>query len=192
MKTEKLYDILMADTPSAEIKKHEDEIFEMIPELETCKGFEQNNVWHVYDVYNHILAVVDGVPKDLALRLTALFHDTGKPQTYTESSDGIGHFFCHWDASAEIFSSFVKKYGVDDNLAAQVKILIKYHDFNILKADPDVADTFLSLFDIEMTDKLFLIKHADLMAQNPKFHAEVIESLKEQKAKIIESVTKRQ
>ena len=81
-----LFKILLSDKPSDRIKNNEKEIFEFIPELKDCKGFNQNNDWHVYDVYEHILHVVDYVEEDLILRLTALFHDIGKPLSYTEDS----------------------------------------------------------------------------------------------------------
>lgn len=45
----------------------------MIPELEKCKNFDQNNPYHIYDVYEHILHVVDGVPQNIYVRLAAFF-----------------------------------------------------------------------------------------------------------------------
>ena len=75
---EELFSILMQGKPSEHIKRNEDLIFDMIPELKVCKGFNQNNEWHIYDVYEHILHVVDNVDNDIVLRLTALFHDVGK------------------------------------------------------------------------------------------------------------------
>ena len=74
MDVNKLYEILMDDKPSILIKENEDYFFSLIPELKVCKGFNQNNPWHIYDVYEHILHVVDETPKDLSLRLVALFH----------------------------------------------------------------------------------------------------------------------
>ncbi len=42
-KIEKLYNILLSDIPSREIKTNEIFIFELIEELEKCKNFNQNN-----------------------------------------------------------------------------------------------------------------------------------------------------
>ncbi len=81
MNLDQLHGMLLMDKPSEEILKNEAELFEFIPELKACKGFEQNNEWHVYDVYGHILHVLDNVPSNLILKMTALFHDIGKPQT---------------------------------------------------------------------------------------------------------------
>lgn len=165
MSLEQLYEILLSDNPSKLIKKHEDNIFDMIPELKACKGFNQNNIWHVYDVYEHILHVIDNVDKDLPLRLSALFHDIAKPIVYTEDSNGVGHFPFHWVESAKIFDRFVNKYNVDVNLAEEVRKLILFHDANREK-----LNGVLDVFDSESIKKLFNLKRSDLLAQNPKFH----------------------
>ena len=87
-----LFSILLSEKPSILIKQNEEDIFKLIPELKRCKGFNQNNPWHPYDVYEHILHVVDNVDNDLILRLIALFHDIGKPEVYKEDEQGIGNF----------------------------------------------------------------------------------------------------
>ena len=51
----KLFDILLSNNPSILIRENEDYIFNIIPELRKSKGFNQNNPWHIYDVYDHIL-----------------------------------------------------------------------------------------------------------------------------------------
>ena len=171
MNLDKLYKILLSDKPSKLIKKYEDDIFSMIPELKICRGFNQNNIWHVHDVYGHILHVVDKVDQDLALRLSALFHDIAKPLVYTEDSNGIGHFPFHWVESAKIFDNFVNKYNVDHSLAEEVKKLILFHDVNITKLDGPRLDDFLSSLDNEtIVRKLYNLKRADLLAQNKQFH----------------------
>ena len=171
MRVEKLYEILLSDKPSDLIKSHEEEIFNMIPELRICKGFNQNNIWHVYDVYEHILHVVDEVDKDLVLRLSALFHDIAKPVVYTEDANGVGHFPFHWVESAKIFDSFVEKYSVDKALADEVRKLIMFHDANIAKLDGLRLNDFLKAIDNEsIVRKLYNLKRADLLAQNKQFH----------------------
>ncbi len=103
-----LRDILLSGNSSEMIRSNEDEIFKIIPELSKCKNFKQSNIWHIYDVYEHILHVIDGVPRSIDLRLAALFHDIGKPYIYIDDENGIGHFYNHWNKSKEIFDSFPK------------------------------------------------------------------------------------
>ena len=88
MTAEELCELLMTDKPSEAIKSREAEVFELIPTLKKCKGFDQRNEWHIYDVYEHILHVLDGVSKNKELRIAALFHDVGKPRCYKEDEQG--------------------------------------------------------------------------------------------------------
>lgn len=160
----------MKDVPSKHIKENEDIIFEMIPELEMCKGFNQNSVWHDYDVYEHILHVIDGVPNDIILRLVALFHDLGKPATYTEDENGVGHFYGHWEVSKEIFEEFAVKNNIDLELRDSVSNLILYHDLNMGKLDDDKLNELINIFGKKDLKRLFILKRSDLLAQNKQFH----------------------
>lgn len=165
-----LFSILSQDKPSEFIRNNSDEIFKIIPQLAICKGFNQNNVWHVYDVFEHILHVVDSVPNNLALRLAALFHDIGKPYVYKEDENKTGHFFGHWNKSNEIFNSFAEKYKLEKPLKNLVSNLILYHDLNVAKLSNEELDELLTVFDKDGIELLFKLKQSDLLAQNPKFH----------------------
>ena len=165
-----LYDILMQDKPSIYIRNNCDEIFEIIPELSYSKGFNQNNIWHVYDVFEHILHVIDGVDKDIELRLAAFFHDIGKPFVYKEDENGIGHFFGHWDKSNEIFLKYADKYNLDDKTKRIVSTLIINHDRNIDKLSDEELDNLIRVFDRDGIIKLFKLKRSDLLSQNKEFH----------------------
>ena len=179
MNVEKLYKILMDDKPSDLIKVNEEYIFSLIPEIKLCKDFNQNNPWHIYDVYEHILHVVDETPKDLPLRLVALFHDVGKPKTYTEDENGIGHFNNHWSVSKDIFLDFCKRNNLNDLPTHRIADLINYHDIKI-------DDELLMTFDKDFINDLFSIKRADLLGQNPKYHY-LLSTYEAQKEKIISS-----
>ena len=165
-----LFEILMSEKPSVLIREREDHIFSLIPSLQLCKGFKQNNHWHIYDVYDNILHVVDGVPNVLILRLAALFHDVGKPFTYTEDENGVGHFYNHWKKSQEIFLEFSKKYNLEEELNEKVSKLIFYHDLQFEKLSENELEEILAQFDKSEIDMLFALKSSDLLAQNPEFH----------------------
>ncbi len=170
MNIEFLENILMSDMPSASVKMHEYQVFSIIPELRRCKGFQQNNPWHIYDVYEHILKVVDMVPKNRIARLAALFHDVGKPDVYYADEKGIGHFFGHWDRSVEIFQAFSDRQNLDGAFSNYILDLIYYHDINFDKLSDEELDQTLKKFDREKLSLLFAIKRADLLAQNPQYH----------------------
>ena len=165
-----LNEILLLGKPSIFISIYEDEILDLIPELKVCKGFNQNNKWHIYDVYSHIMHVVDNVDFDYELRLAALFHDIGKPYVYTEDEDGVGHFYGHWDKSKEIFINFAKRNRLHPNVIERVSKLIEYHDVNIGMMNEHEISNFVSLFSKDEIDMLFQLKRADLLAQSSKNH----------------------
>ena len=184
MDIEELYNILLSENPREQLLYNEDELFKLIPELKVCKGFNQNNKWHIYDVYEHILHVVDYVPLDLTLRLAALFHDIGKPLSYTEDDEGIGHFYGHWDESIKIFNEFSDKYNIDKDIRNKVSNLIYYHDINIAKLDEERLKQLFETFDVEGIKQLYELKKADLLAQNEKYHY-ILKDLDDQKEKLL-------
>lgn len=56
------------------------EMTDIIPELKSQIGFDQNNPYHHLNLWEHTMEVVRGVPKDDFIgRLGALFHDIAKP-----------------------------------------------------------------------------------------------------------------
>ena len=54
-----LREILLMGNPSTLLnhKYLRDEVFDLIPELSKCDGFDQHSSWHPYDVLNHIYHV---------------------------------------------------------------------------------------------------------------------------------------
>ena len=184
MKIEELYKILLSDKPKEEIIKKEDEIFKLIPELKICKGFDQHNEWHIYDVYDHILNVIDNVRPNIVLRLSALFHDIGKPDKFILDENGIGHFYGHWDKSKEIFEKFSLKYNINKDISNKVSNLIYFHDKNMSKLKKEEIEEILKVFDLEGIEMLFELKKADLLSQNSKYHY-LLEDYKDQKKKLI-------
>lgn len=161
---------LLSEKPSFYISKNEEQLFKLIPELKVCKGFNQNNDWHIYDVYNHTLSVIDNVSPNIYLRLAALFHDIGKPLSYTEDENGVGHFYGHWIKSKEIFDKYADKYNLDDYTKSIVSNLILYHDIRIPKLSENEIDELLNIFEPNEIEMLFELKRADLLSQNSKYH----------------------
>ena len=181
MTLDNLTEILKTDTPSIEIKRNEKEIFDLIPELELCKAFNQNNEWHPYDVYEHTLHVVDNVENDRILRMSALFHDLGKPETYTEDEFRVGHFYGHWKVSKRIFLDFAFVNKMNDEDKNLISKLIYYHDKNLGKLDDNTIDEITYLFSLKELELLYKLKKADLLAQNKKYHFLLDEYKKQEK-----------
>lgn len=65
-----------------------------IPELIPAIGFEQNK-FHIHDVFEHTLWVLERAAHDPILRWSAVFHDVGKPHTLSVDEAGNRHFYQH-------------------------------------------------------------------------------------------------
>lgn len=167
MSIEELIYILKTMSPSSILRTCEKELFDLIPELKECKGFDQHNPeWHPYDVYDHILFVVDQVESNEILRMSALFHDIGKPQTFELDKYGIGHFHGHWFTSKDIFEEFAEKHSYDKEKTRVISNIIKFHDLNLKYADDKIKDEIISSFTKEELIMLFKLKRADLLGQS--------------------------
>ena len=185
MKPKELLALLVSENVYDSMKKNQEAVFELLPELKVCKGFDQKNKWHVYDVYEHILRVVAGVEASRVLRLTALFHDLGKPATFTLDEKSVGHFYGHWDRSVEILQKYEPILELPAEEADLIRTLIFYHDVNVDQQTEEETRTMIASIGKENLGLLFAIKRADLMAQSPVYHG-LITKIREQEQRLLE------
>lgn len=157
--------ILRSDNPSLLIKENRDYMYGLIPELKVCDGFSQCNDYHLYDVLEHILKVVDNVDNNYILRIAALFHDVGKPISFSKDKDGVGHFYGHWNESIKIFDKYKDLFGLSEEEVLLINNLIYYHDLGITESN---ADLFRRIFKDNIS-MLLSLKRADILAQNSKY-----------------------
>lgn len=158
----------------------------IIPELDKMKDFNQNNPNHIYTVLEHTLKVMDNVAiNNFNLRVAALFHDIGKPFCYTEK-DGVGHFYGHPKISGEIFLRFSDKYGLDKKSRDIIYKLIIYHDKDIPKKISKL-NRFIYDYGKDNFDLLFVLKEADIMAQNT-YYFDKLNILREEEKAVYERI----
>ena len=173
-----LIEILLDDVPSITLRQKKEELASLIPEFRDSFDFDQKNIWHPYDVFEHTLRVVDSVDCDIKLKIAALFHDVGKPYTMIMGDDGNGHFYGHWEKSKEIFTKYKDNFSLNSEEIELVCNLIEYHDLSISTKS---IDTFIGLFNREDVELLFSLKKADILAQNMNFSEKRLLELEEQK-----------
>lgn len=137
----------------------------IIPELEPCIGFEQNNPYHKYTVYEHAAwAVNNYLGNDIAIKLALLLHDIDKPECYTEDLSGVGHFYGHSAASERITEGVLKRLRFDNKTVDEVCALVLYHDADIKPAFTPVR-RWLSKVGYQAMEKLVTIRLVDISAQ---------------------------
>lgn len=140
--------------------EYKDVMAVIIPELEPCIGFEQNNPYHVYDIYDHIAhAVANYRGPDISIKMALLLHDVGKPECYSEDENG-GHFYGHSVPSMRIAKDVMDRLKFDNKTKQEVVDLVLYHDADIYPGTRSVK-RWLNKIGYEMLDKLINIKGAD-------------------------------
>lgn len=138
-------------------------VFKMIPELKKCYAFEQNNKYHIHTVYDHMLYVTDYCKTDdFEIKLAALLHDIGKPDSYTEDELGHGHFYGHPEKSFKIAEELLRKdLRLDKKTMDNILTLIKYHDIMVASTRTSVKRA-LNKLGYELFDKYLMLKDADI------------------------------
>lgn len=112
--TSELCKTLLGDGVLQVLLDYKDVFCAIVPELEPCVGFEQNNKFHQYTVYDHIAHAVAGYTgKDTTIKIALLLHDIGKPLCYTEDENG-GHFYGHAPICAEIAEGVLRRMRFDN------------------------------------------------------------------------------
>lgn len=165
---EELSKLLVTDNCSSYIRRYFDILTVFMPELIIMKGFEQHNPHHIYDCLEHTLKVIDNTPKDLVLRLVALFHDSGKPASFTMDERGIGHFYNHFKISIDIAEAIMQRLKYSNDMIADVSHLIYYHDYPLTLTTKSLKK-LLNYFGNKDIERLLAIKRADIMGQNPDY-----------------------
>ncbi|MBA2347537.1 MAG: HDIG domain-containing protein [Solirubrobacterales bacterium] len=129
----------------------------ILPELEACRGMEQNRFHHL-DVLDHTLATLEatvalqaapekqlgealaapvavllaepfaeGISRGTALRFGALLHDIAKPVTRAERPDGRVTFIGHDAVGAELGRTILTRLTASERLRAHVAALARHH-----------------------------------------------------------------
>jgi tRNA nucleotidyltransferase (CCA-adding enzyme) len=173
-----LFPLLCGENVLEILLEYPDVFSALLPELAPCVGFEQNNLYHQYSVYDHIAHAVASAPEnDLTVRLALLFHDIGKPLCYTEDDRG-GHFYGHAKISAELAQQRSEHWKIEDRLQNEVQELVLRHDA-VIEATPKAVGRWLTRLGQNGFFRLLDVKRADTLAQVKQIHAERLAQLKE-------------
>ena len=99
------------------------EMNEIIPELSRLE-MEQDPIHKHKDVLAHTIAVVNKTKPDIVVRLAALFHDIGKPDTRSFSHGGVT-FRHHEEVGARIARKRLKALDFPEKVVQQVSELVR-------------------------------------------------------------------
>lgn len=158
--------LLAGDNALQVLDAYKEVIGVVIPELKPAFDCVQNNPWHIYNVYDHIIHAVDAAPKDEIIRLTMLLHDIGKPSVKTTDEKGIDHFKFHAPVGADIAKKVLKRFKVSNEVYDKVTTLIRYHQC-VENVDDIRVKRWLAKIGADYTKALFKVRISDLYAHNP-------------------------
>jgi tRNA nucleotidyltransferase (CCA-adding enzyme) len=186
---EELNKILLSDDPFDGIwLLHKSFLIKhILPELIQCFGVEQNK-WHNADVYTHILKVVQNVPKDLTMRLTALLHDIGKPCVREVDEEGHVHFYEHDEVSAEIAQEILTRLRYSNDIIDEVVYLVRYHMelMNYPMMTNKGCRKLLNRHGVNRFKKLIEFRKADLIGSGTRNEDEVEQLIQSYRDKLEE------
>ena len=143
MTLHELIELLRRATDVNEIDKHRDEIVALIPKTKIMIDYNQQNHAHQYNLWEHSLHAVIGLPKDIdddMAYLAALIHDIGKPdcQIYGELDGKINmHYYGHPARSAEITENEIipnllsKGEKISEDEQRRLLYYVEYHDYRV-------------------------------------------------------------
>lgn len=138
-------------------------VCQIIPELCPCVGFDQQNHHHCYDVYTHSVMTLANTPPLLPVRLAALLHDVGKPDTFTLDETGTGHFYGHAKSGVTLADAALRRLRLPTALREQVLTLVQRHDLPV-EAERKWVGRWLSRLGVETFFALLSLKRADRRA----------------------------
>ena len=142
---------------------YSDVISTIIPEIRPCIGFNQNNRYHQYTIYDHIAhAVSNYTGSDIIVKIALLLHDIGKPTCYTEDENG-GHFYGHGVPSRDIAECVVERLKFDNLTKKDVIELVLYHDA-VIEPMIKVVKRWLNKVGEKQLFRLLDIRMADILA----------------------------
>jgi tRNA nucleotidyltransferase (CCA-adding enzyme) len=167
---EELLKLLCGKAAGRILREYPDVLAEVIPEIRPMIGYDQQNHHHSYDLWEHTVRALEGVPADPVLRLTMLLHDTGKPAVRTTDDKGEGHYYGHPKVSEKIARKTAEALRLDNAFRDRLCLLVLHHDTPLRTASGEINtdSSFLlrrlNRFGEENLRALFLIHRADRVA----------------------------
>ena len=135
----------------------------IFPELAACKGIDQPGGYHRWDVFDHTMECLDNSPKNLIVRLAALFHDTGKPATKELTNNGAS-FYGHDRLSAKLAVKALKRLRYSNEIIEKTQKLVFKHMFSEAAGDKGVR-RLIRAVGTDLIYDLIELRRADTAAQ---------------------------
>jgi tRNA nucleotidyltransferase (CCA-adding enzyme) len=136
------------------------------PELLLGVGMEQNK-WHAFDVWKHGMECLDACVGDPILRISALLHDVGKPQTRAWSDKtNDWTFYDHDVLGAEVAEPIASRLRFSNDEKARIVALVRHHLFHYSNEWTDAAvRRWMKRVGTDRIVDLYALNEADVRAK---------------------------
>lgn len=159
--------LIQGKSSSKVLTENAEILSEAIPGIKPMIGFDQQNKNHIYDVWEHSAHVTANSDDDLAHKLAGVYHDAGKPATFTyDEEKQTGRFFGHAQVSMEIADKALRELKYPNEVRERVINLIEDHDEN-LSTKPNKIKVGIYEKGPERYFDMLSFKRADDSAKNP-------------------------
>lgn len=136
----------------------------ILPELERCFGIIQQGPKHarVYDIGEHSLLTLKHTPStDPLVRLAALLHDVGKPNT-AATTDGNVTFYNHDVVGGNLVLKIAKRFNLSKKQTDKLYKLVRFHMFTVNENQTDSAiRRFIKNVGLENVDDMMALRIGD-------------------------------
>lgn len=159
--------LLMGMSAKEVLMKYKEVLAVIIPGIEPMFGFDQKNPNHTYDVWEHTVNVVHNAKDDIAHKLAAVYHDSGKPSKFVFNEETQkGSFIGHAEVSAEIAEESLKELRYSNKMIERVVNIVLDHDENISLKPYKVKKSIYEK-GVDRFFDMIEIKRADDASKNP-------------------------
>ena len=143
--------------------EYSDVIAVIIPEMSPCIGFDQNNKYHEYTIYDHICHAVENCGlNDIVIKFSLFLHDIGKPCCYTTDENG-GHFYGHGVYSRDLAEKVLDRLRFDNKTKRDILELVLFHDA-VIEPTPKTVRRWLNKIGELQFSRLVEVRMADILA----------------------------
>ena len=164
---DELLKILVSDKPSRgfNLMRKTDLLIHVIPEL--LEGYrKKQDATHRFTIYKHIMETMDHIDPDPILRLTALFHDIGKPRVRRKMK-GVFRFLGHEKVSADMSKEIMARLKFSKKMIDRVVKLVNLHMAAVGYQEEwrdNALRRLICRVGLENIDHFLLLRRADILA----------------------------
>lgn len=172
---DELFKILKSDYPADGVLllKNTALLKYIMPELDQAFSVPQKSPkrHHIYDVGTHsVMSLKACKSNDPIVRLSALLHDIGKPETFKkDEKTGLITFFNHEIAGTKIALNIAQRLRLSNTEKDKLQYLVRYHQFSVSEIQTDKAvRRFIREVGKENINDMLALRTADRIGSGAK------------------------